>query len=84
MERVFNRLDTALFEVFKPAIVANSAVIICLHNHPSGDPDPSRKDRDSTARLVQAGTVLGIRILDLIICGDSEYYSFADAGRMQS
>ena len=67
-------------EVFKPAIVANSAAIICLHNHPSGDPAPSREDRDSTDRLVQAGTVLGIRVLDHIICGDSDYYSFADSG----
>lgn len=67
-------------EVFKPAIVANSAAIICMHNHPSGDPAPSREDRDSTTRLVQAGTVLGIRILDHIICGEIDYYSFADAG----
>jgi DNA repair protein RadC len=66
--------------VFKAAIIANSPAIICTHPHPSGDPAPSREDRDCTARLVKAGTILGIRILDHIVCGSTEYYSFADAG----
>jgi len=66
--------------VFKPAIIANSPAIICTHAHPSGDPAPSREDRDCTARLVQAGAILGIRVLDHIICGDGEFFSFADAG----
>ena len=73
----------AVREVFKAAIVANSAAIICTHCHPSGDPVPSREDRDCTARLVQAGTVLGIRILDHIVCGDTDYFSFADSGCLQ-
>jgi proteasome lid subunit RPN8/RPN11 len=50
--------------VFKPAIIANSPAIICTHAHPSGDPAPSREDRDCTARLVKAGAILGIRVLD--------------------
>jgi DNA repair protein RadC len=66
--------------VFKAAIIANSPAIICTHNHPSHDPAPSREDRDCTSRLVQAGTILGIRVLDHIICGLEEYYSFADSG----
>jgi DNA repair protein RadC len=66
--------------VFRAAIIANSSAIICTHPHPSGDPAPSREDRDCTARLVKAGAILGIRVLDHIIVGDVDYFSFADAG----
>ena len=71
-------------EAFKPAIVSNSAAVIFLHNHVSGDPSPSREDRECTARLHQAGILLGIRVLDHIVCGDAEYFSFADAGCLQT
>ena len=67
-------------EVFKPAILENSAAVIFLHNHPSGDPAPSREDRECTNRLTAAAKILGIRVLDHIILGESEYFSFADAG----
>ena len=67
-------------EVFKPAILLNSAAIICSHNHPSGDPEPSAEDRALTARLRQAGDLIGITILDHIILGDERTYSFADQG----
>jgi DNA repair protein RadC len=67
-------------EEFKPAILENSAAIIFLHNHPSGDPAPSREDRECTNRLAQAAKILGIRVLDHIIFGETEYFSFADAG----
>jgi DNA repair protein RadC len=67
-------------EVFKPAILENSAAVIFLHNHPSGDPAPSREDRDCSNRLVEASKILGIRVLDHIIFGESDYYSFADTG----
>ena len=70
-------------EAFKPAIVSNSAAVIFLHNHVSEDPSPSREDRECTARLHQAGILLGIRVLDHIVCGDAEYFSFADAGCLQ-
>jgi DNA repair protein RadC len=66
--------------VFRAAIICSSPAIICTHPHPSGDPAPSREDRDCTARLVQAGAILGVRVLDHIICGQTDYYSFADAG----
>ena len=70
--------------VFRAAIIASSPAIICTHCHPSNDPTPSREDRDCTARLVKAGAILGIRVLDHIICGgDTEYFSFADAGCLQ-
>lgn len=67
-------------EVFKAAILLNSAALICAHNHPSGDPEPSSEDRVLTARLRQAGDLIGITILDHIILGDDRTYSFADQG----
>jgi DNA repair protein RadC len=71
-------------EVFAPAVKDSSAAILFLHNHPSGDPAPSREDRDCTQRLIHAGQILGIRCLDHIILGFDDYYSFADAGMLQS
>jgi DNA repair protein RadC len=66
-------------EVFKAAILANAAAIVCGHNHPSGDVQPSREDRASTKRLVDAGKLLGIEVLDHIIIGrEGVYFSFAD------
>ena len=69
-------------EVFKGAILSNAASIVCGHNHPSGDCQPSREDRALTARLVEAGKLLGIAVLDHVIIGDgtSAYFSFADEG----
>ena len=67
-------------EVYKPAILANAAAILLCHNHPSGDPHPSQEDRVLTQRLVEAGKLLGITVLDHIVLGDGTlaYYSFAD------
>lgn len=62
-------------EVFKPAIVAGAASIIVAHNHPSGDPAPSRDDINVTKRLKEAGDILGINVLDHIIIGDGCYRS---------
>ena len=69
-------------EVFKPAILSNAASIILAHNHPSGQPQPSQEDRVLTVRLVAAGKLLGISVLDHVIIGDgtSAYFSFADEG----
>jgi DNA repair protein RadC len=69
-------------EVFKVAILSNAAAILCGHNHPSGDPQPSGEDHGLTRRLVQAGAILGIDVLDHVIIGDGavDYYSFADQG----
>ncbi|MEO0094027.1 MAG: DNA repair protein RadC [candidate division WOR-3 bacterium] len=63
-------------EVFKEAIAASAASVICVHNHPSGNPEPSDDDLNLTKRLVQAGNLLGIEILDHIIIGALNYYSF--------
>ena len=67
-------------EVFKPAILLNSAAIIRAHNHPSGHPESSSENRMLTARIRQAGDLIGITILDHLILGDERTYSFADQG----
>jgi len=67
-------------EVFAPAVRDSSAALVFMHNHPSGDPAPSREDRECTQRLIQAGQILGIRVLDHIVLGHNDYFSFADAG----
>jgi DNA repair protein RadC len=69
-------------EVFQAAIKRNSASIICLHNHPSGDPTPSPEDVEVTRRLVEAGKILGIEVLDHIIIGDRRYTSMKEKGFM--
>lgn len=61
-------------EVFKSAILANAASIICAHNHPSGDLKPSKEDIEVTKRLVEAGKLLGIEVLDHIILNDEGEY----------
>ena len=66
-------------ETFKAAILANAAAIICGHNHPSGDCQPSREDRAITQRLKEGGALLGINLLDhVIVGGEGRYFSFAD------
>lgn len=67
-------------EVFALAVRESAAGVIFLHNHPSGDPAPSAEDRQLTNRLVAAGKLLGIRVLDHLIIGDGRYVSFADEG----
>jgi DNA repair protein RadC len=71
-------------EVFTLAVRESAAAVIFLHNHPSGDPTPSQEDRVLTARLVSAGEVLGIRVLDHLVVGDGRYVSFADQGWLAS
>jgi DNA repair protein RadC len=65
-------------EVFKPAILASAAAIVLVHNHPSGDPEPSAEDRAITERLKQAGELVGIRVLDHVVIGEDSYRSFAE------
>ncbi len=67
-------------EVFNQAIRESAASIIFVHNHPSGDAQASEEDHVLTQRLVEAGEILGIRVLDHIIIGDGTYVSFADQG----
>jgi len=65
-------------EVFKPAIRESAASIILIHNHPSGDPAPSREDKSITKKLVSTGEIIGINVLDHIIIGADGYFSFCD------
>lgn len=67
-------------EIFREAFRRSAATIICLHNHPSGDPTPSREDIEVTKRLVESGKILGVEILDHIIIGDKRYVSMKEKG----
>ncbi|HHT43382.1 MAG TPA: DNA repair protein RadC [Firmicutes bacterium] len=67
-------------EMFKEAIRRSSAAVILVHNHPSGDLTPSRDDITTTERLREAGSLLGIDVLDHIIVGDNRYFSFREQG----
>ncbi|RQD70626.1 MAG: JAB domain-containing protein [Tindallia sp. MSAO_Bac2] len=65
-------------EVFQPAIRKSSSAIILVHNHPSGDPTPSKEDVNITKRLVESGDLLGISVLDHVIIGDNIYVSLRE------
>ncbi len=65
-------------ELFREAISHNSASVIVAHNHPSGDPTPSKEDIDVTKRLVQAGEYVGIEVLDHVVLGDGRWISLKE------
>lgn len=69
-------------EVFQPVIRESAAAVLFVHNHPSGDPAPSREDLELTERLQEAGNLMGVRVLDHIIIGCGRYVSLADRGLM--
>lgn len=70
-------------DVFRPAIRKGAAGIVLAHNHPSGDPTPSREDLESTRRLMEVSKVVGIKVLDHIILGDGKYISLKTEGYME-
>jgi DNA repair protein RadC len=75
-------------EVFREAVRQSAASVILAHNHPSGDPTPSKEDIDITRRLIEAGKILGIRVVDHIVCGRPSdttpcYVSLRDKGLVQ-
>ena len=67
-------------EVFREAAAAGASSLVLFHNHPSGDPSPSPDDVRLTARLVRAGEVMGIDVIDHLILADHRYYSFRESG----
>ncbi|MFP7471782.1 DNA repair protein RadC [Niallia taxi] len=67
-------------EVYKEAIKRSAASVICLHNHPSGDPSPSREDVEVTRRLAESGKIIGIDLLDHIIIGENKFVSLKEKG----
>lgn len=69
-------------ELYKAAIRRSAAGVILVHNHPSGDPTPSQQDIDVTKRLIEAGNIIGINVLDHLIIGDNKFVSFKARGLM--
>ena len=69
-------------EVFRAAAVGGAAALVLFHNHPSGDPTPSMDDVALTERMVQAGTLMGIEVLDHVVLADVKYFSFKESGRI--
>ncbi|MCK5381602.1 MAG: DNA repair protein RadC [Candidatus Latescibacteria bacterium] len=69
-------------EVFNPVVRESAAAVLFVHNHPSGDPTPSEEDIEVTKQLVEAGKILGIRVLDHVIIGDGRSVSFVELGMM--
>jgi len=74
-------LDSAILhprEVFKPAIKNSASKLILVHNHPSGNSNPSREDLEITRRLIEAGKLIDIKILDNVIIGDGKWWSWVE------
>src|SRR5690625_2053114 len=67
-------------EIFREAVKRSSASIICAHNHPSGDPTPSQEDIHVTRRLVEAGKIMGIELLDHLVIGNHSFTSLKEKG----
>jgi DNA repair protein RadC len=67
-------------EVFKDAITHSAASVVLAHNHPSGDPEPSEDDLTTTKRLIEAGKILGVEVIDHIIIGKNGFFSFKEKG----
>jgi DNA repair protein RadC len=70
-------------EILKNALRYNASGVIFVHNHPSGDPDPSESDREITRELVFASSTMQMKVLDHIIIGNNRYFSFADHGLIE-
>ncbi len=70
-------------EVFKSALLSSSHALILVHNHPTGNPEPSLHDAELTRQLYEAGELLGIQLLDSVVIGRESYYSFEESGIMR-
>jgi DNA repair protein RadC len=79
---ILNRTLIHPREIFYRAIKDNACALILAHNHPSGDLNPSREDREATERLVKAGKLMGIQVLDHLIISKAGFYSFREKGEM--
>ena len=71
-----NQATTHTREIFKEAYKVSASSIVCLHNHPSNDPTPSKADCLFTERLIKTGSIQGIPVIDHIIVAENSYYSF--------
>jgi len=81
-EGTVNKANPIIREIFHKALQNYANSLICVHNHPSGKTEPSREDKDFTKELYQAGSIMQVKVLDHVIIGDNEYYSFADRGEL--
>lgn len=77
-----NEANPIIREIMHKAIENFASSIICFHNHPSGDSNPSEEDKNFTRQIVNASNILNIKMVDHIIIGDDRYFSFADKGLM--
>ena len=79
-EGTVNKANPIIREIFQKALQNYATSLICVHNHPSGETAPSKEDREFTEELFKAGKIMQVNVLDHVIIGDNNYYSFADAG----
>jgi len=70
-------------DVFRVAVAGGASGVVLFHNHPSGDPEPSKEDIKLTLRLAQAGHVVGVPVVDHMILADTQYFSFRAVGLVQ-
>ncbi len=71
-------------EIFKAAVIASAAGIIIVHNHPTGNPEPSREDEELTVRFAKCGELMGIDVVDHIIVGDGHFVSMRERGLLST
>ena len=69
-------------EIYMAALMLGAVNIVITHNHPSGDPEPSRDDISSTKRIADAGNLIGIKLMDHVIIGNDRHYSMKEAGAL--
>ena len=81
-EGTVNQAAPIVREIFQSALQHFAVSMICVHNHPSGNNQPSPEDRVFTQKLIDAGKTLQIKVLDHIIIGDNCYHSFGDRGEL--
>ena len=81
-EGTVDRAFPIVREMIQKGLELGAASMICAHNHPSGDPAPSREDSSFTKEVHEADKLMQVRMLDHLIIGDNRYYSFADEGEM--
>lgn len=79
-EGTVNKVNPIIREIFQKALQNYATSLICVHNHPSGKTTPSKEDQEFTKELFKAGKIMQVKVLDHVIIGDNEYYSFADEG----
>lgn len=84
IEGTVNQANPIIREIFQKALQNFATSIICVHNHPSGEPNPSQQDKEFTKELIKAGQTLQVKVLDHIIIGDDNYYSFVDEGMVNT